>query len=500
MGAVYLAHDDGIDRDVAIKLVRVDDAGLRRRFQSEAQSAGRLKHPNIVTVYEYGEFHGGPYLVMEHIEGETLAQLAERQPSLDTATKLGLLIQACAGLGYAHRCGVVHRDIKPSNLMVDKDGVLKVVDFGIARTSGRDLTVTGKMVGTPAYMAPEQLQGDGVDHRSDIFALGLVVFELLSGQCAYTGDSDYALINRIVNGAPNSFRHPVRSLEPLIQPVLDKALAKNPAMRHQSADRLADDLERVRSQIGANPRPEAPGSDTAATVLLPTTPPGQAPASRHWAAVAVLGAVAVTAVALIAINGPTFATPTRPADVPDSSTSVVAPLARQPESNGAEAVAAKASDSPQPSIATAPPAPTPRLATATVANVLLGPPTDKPAIASILTAAHAAVAATDYDAAIARFEQARSLDPANVAATEGIAAARRAQERIRAATIRSRLADAEQKLSDGAYDDAISIFESILQSDAGNTEALDGVTRSRRARAAEEAIFKQRTKKPSGGQ
>ena len=177
MGAVFLAHDNGIDRDVAIKLLRADDDGLRRRFQTEAQSSGRLKHPNIVTVYEYGEFHGGPYLVMEHIEGETLARLIDREMQLDIDTKVSMLMQACAGLAYAHRCGVVHRDIKPANLMLDKEGVLKIVDFGIARSGGRDLTVTGKVVGTPAYMSPEQLQGDSADHRSDIVALGLVMFE-----------------------------------------------------------------------------------------------------------------------------------------------------------------------------------------------------------------------------------------------------------------------------------------------------------------------------------
>lgn len=491
MGAVFVAHDDGIDRDVAIKLLRGQDEDLRRRFQTEAQSAGRLRHSNIVTIHEFGEYQGEPFLVMEFIEGNTVASLISS--SMDVRNRLGLLIQLCRGLAYAHRSSVVHRDIKPTNLMVDKEGVAKIVDFGIARSGSRDLTMTGKVIGTPAYMAPEQIQGEAADHRSDIFSMGLVVFEFLSGQCAYTGDSDFAIINRIVNGSPNPFTYPSATLMPVLQPVVERAIAKDPAMRFQSADHLADELERVRTIIDSGQH-HGELSDASVTVVLPAGVEDSAERKRSLTPIFVAAAVIVAGIA-----GAGLWTRAR---TPDPLT----PPVSTPAAPVAEPVSAKA-DEPKAAadvpVATAPVAPPPpasekpqRAEPTTTARTQ----TQSSNVGPALAAARAAMTAGDYDAAVSAFSQVLAVDPGNSQATEGLSEARRNIDRARSAALKGRLADAEQKLSDGAYDEAISIFEGILKTDATNPDALDGASRARRAKAAEDAIIRTRAKKPSGSE
>lgn len=487
MGSVYLAHDDGIDRSVAIKLLRADDASTRRRFQTEAQSAGRLKHANIVTVYEYGEVDSGPYLVMEYIEGRTLAQIIEHGDTLTVDDRLALLIQACQGLAYAHRAGVVHRDIKPSNLMVDRDGTLKVVDFGIARTSGRDLTMTGRVVGTPAYMSPEQIQGETADRRSDTFALGLVAFELLTGQCAYAGDSDYAIINQIVNGRPAAFVHPNARLERLMRPVILKALARAPGERHQSVEELAADLAQVRSQLNTDaPLPAVPDHSTEPTKLLHVRQ------RRRWpiaAAAAILVAAAIGLLGLPSVLSP-------PADRQVSEPSP-APAGPDP----ARVLESAAQSAPPPSVQepataskreTLPTPPAARVPTASPAP----PAADR--TSGLLAAAKRAEVSGEFDAAVRNYEAVLAEDPRNIIAADGLASARRAQTRAKDALLKTRLGEAQQKLADGAYDEAIAIFESVTGQDAANPEAADGVARARKAKAAEEAVVKSRAKRPPG--
>ncbi len=498
MGAVYLAHDDGIDRDVAIKLLRANDERQRRRFQTEAQSAGRLKHPNVVTVYEYGEFQGEPYIAMEFVEGQTLANLIQSDGGLDANAQLDLLMQACRGLSYAHRSGVVHRDIKPSNLMVDHEGVLKIVDFGIARTTAQDLTATGQAVGTPAYMAPEQITGDHADARCDLFALGLVAFELLSGYSAFEGDSDYAIINKIVNGAPSQFRHPVKEIETLMVPVLQKALSKEPSGRYQTADEFAEALRCVREGVTAPPASTRPAADSAATVLIE---PPKAPriGSRS---------IAVAAVIVVAVAGVAAWRVATPAGSQSAPASAASEVHTPRDATAAEPRGQAAPTQVKPAAGSAPvPAPIqPQVATTPAQSV--GIKTVEPRrreaesakVVPVLAEAQTAMAAADYDRAIERFTQALTLDPSNVTATDGLSAARRAQDRVRAVALRTRMSDAEQKLSDGAYDDAIAVFDSILKADPANTDALDGVARARRAKAAEAELLKGRSKKPSGGQ
>ncbi len=499
MGAVYLAHDDGIDRDVAIKLLRANDERQRRRFQTEAQSAGRLKHPNVVTVYEYGEFQGEPYIAMEFVEGQTLANLIQSDGGLHAHAQLDLLIQACRGLSYAHRSGVVHRDIKPSNLMVDHEGVLKIVDFGIARTTAQDLTATGQAVGTPAYMAPEQITGDTADARCDLFALGLVAFELLSGYSAFEGDSDYAIINKIVNGAPSQFRHPVKEIEALMVPVLQKALCKEPSGRYQTADEFAEALRCVRDGVAAPQPPSRPSADAAATVLIEPPKPARV-GSRTIAAAAVI-AVAVTGVAAWRLIAPAAAPSPQVPAATDQSRPAGEVVATEPKPPATPAQTEPAAVSIPVSAPIAPPVTSAPAPSASVKAVEPKKRESEPAkVGAVLIEAQTAMAAADYDRAIERFTHALSLDPSNATATDGLSAARRAQDRLRAAALRTRLSDAEQKLSDGSYDDAISIFDSILKTDPGNADALDGIARARRAKAAEAELLKGRSKKPSGGQ
>ncbi|MFM8534539.1 MAG: protein kinase domain-containing protein [Acidimicrobiia bacterium] len=497
MGAVFLGHDAAIDREVAIKLVRADDQALRRRFQSEAQSAGRLKHANIVTVYEYGEFEGGPYIAMEYIEGSTISQLVDRGQPHSVSERLALLIQACQGLAYAHRAGVTHRDIKPSNLMVDREGVVKIVDFGIARTSGRDLTVTGRVVGTPAYMAPEQIQGAETDHRSDIFSMGIVVFEFLSGQVAFPGDSDFAVINRIVSGAPNTFSHPDAQLRQLIQPVIAKALARDPEERYQSAIGLAADLGKVRAKL--DPASSGMTIDLSAepTKVLPPAPTSRTPlnaASALVLTVIALGAWVLwprtlpltTPVEQPPAQGPASLAPPPPAAPSDraDSTKPASGPAASPSSSSVATATPEAK-------AVAPPQSAPRSAAATSL-------VESDRIRTRLAAARAAEAAGDFDAAAIAYQALLEEQPNNTTIAESLASNRRSQARARAAAVKSQLTEAEQKLDDGAYDEAIAIFEAVLKLDAENLEAQSGIGRARKSKSAEEALFKSRTKKPSG--
>ena len=188
MGVVYLALDPLIDRLVAIKLLRVNTAELRNRFLREAVIAGRLHHPNIVSIYDVGEYEEQPFIAMEYVDGETLAEVIRRRAPLALSRKVELLTDLCEGLAYAHRAGLIHRDVKPSNMVVNREGRLKILDFGIARLADSSVTAAGSMVGTPSYMSPEQIEGQPVDKRSDIFSVGIVCYELLVYRRAFDGE------------------------------------------------------------------------------------------------------------------------------------------------------------------------------------------------------------------------------------------------------------------------------------------------------------------------
>lgn len=286
MGEVYRAADPAIGRAVAIKTVRLDGAlldasadDLFERFRREARSAGRLKHPNIVSIYDYGEDDGLYWLVMELVEGSTLAERIAAGGALAPAEACSIAVQACSALGVAHARGVVHRDIKPANLMIEAEtGLVKVLDFGVARIDASELTRTGVVFGTPAYMSPEQILGRQIDHRSDLFSLGAVLYEALTGAKAFPGDHLATVTYRIVNDAPEGFDAVPARLGDGTAAVLSRALAKDPGQRFQSAGELAEAIQThalgAASVPGSWDAAAAAGGGGAAATIGPGTPPG----------------------------------------------------------------------------------------------------------------------------------------------------------------------------------------------------------------------------------
>jgi tRNA A-37 threonylcarbamoyl transferase component Bud32 len=248
MGVVYRAHDPQLDRQVAIKTVRRDlglppeeDAQLRKRVHQEATAAGRLTHPSIVAIYDVLELDAIPYIVMEYVEGRTLADLIAKGP-LPSSRAVRLVAEVCSGLEYAHAHGVVHRDVKPSNILVMAGGAAKVGDFGIARIAGSHVTRTGAILGTPAYMAPEQLRGLDLDGRSDIFALGVTLYEALTGVQPFQGDDLVALLYQIAHEAPVPLSRRNPAVPPALEPVIERAMAKHPEERYATAAAFAHAL------------------------------------------------------------------------------------------------------------------------------------------------------------------------------------------------------------------------------------------------------------------
>jgi eukaryotic-like serine/threonine-protein kinase len=252
MGLVYRAFDRQLNREVAIKTLTEGFSGdeeMLKRFYQEAAKTGALKHQNIVTVYDLGEQDGFPYIVMEYLSGDPLDRLIQSGKSQSLAFKLKIVEQVCYALGYAHRNDVIHRDVKPANVIVQSDGVVKLLDFGIARqekTEGH-LTRTGHVIGTLQYMAPERLRNAAFDGRSDIFSVGVMMYQLLTGQLPFTGD--YSIVQKILTE-----KHPPLSLYiekyPLaLDAILDCALAKSPDDRYSSAEEMAAEIGSVEQEL-----------------------------------------------------------------------------------------------------------------------------------------------------------------------------------------------------------------------------------------------------------
>ncbi|MBK6920146.1 MAG: protein kinase [Deltaproteobacteria bacterium] len=282
MGAVYLADQPTIGRQAVIKVIHPwlsRDASVASRFATEAKAAARLQNPHIVSIYNYGRMPDGTlFLAMEHLNGRTLAQALRAEGRLDPTRAVGIATQVCEALSHAHARGVVHRDLKPSNIMlVARDRgpeFVKVLDFGIAKLDGGEGTAAGVMLGTPQYMSPEQLTGKAVDGRSDLYALGLVLYEMLTGHPPFRADSAIAYIHKHTSEAPLPLAQarPGLRVPPALEACLLRALAKSPHQRPQTADVLADELwsalmATVDSSHVPMPRTRAPAPPKALVVL-----------------------------------------------------------------------------------------------------------------------------------------------------------------------------------------------------------------------------------------
>jgi predicted Ser/Thr protein kinase len=261
MGALYVAHDPILERDVAIKLLRdADDPLLRARFTREAKSAANLRHRHVVTIFDVGDHEGQPFIAMELVEGPTFAELIRTQASLRLDRKLGLIEDLCAGLAYAHDNGIIHRDVKPANLMIDADDRLKILDFGIARAvEDSAMTQTGHLVGSANYMSPEQVANRPLDGRSDMFAVGAVFFELLSGRQAFEAPVVAAVLHKILNEPPQDLRQLCPNLDPRIVAIVEKALAKQPEDRFASLHELRGEVAEVRDSLTREERRDVRG-------------------------------------------------------------------------------------------------------------------------------------------------------------------------------------------------------------------------------------------------
>ncbi|WP_212786869.1 serine/threonine-protein kinase [Ferrigenium kumadai] len=255
MGIVYKAKDPLIDRVVAIKTINLglaldEKEEYEGRFYQEAKAAGRLSHPNIVTIYDVGKSGDVAYIAMEFLEGRELRDIMNDGGLLPVDQVLDIVAQVALGLSYAHEHDIVHRDVKPSNIMVVRDGHVKITDFGIARMASSAVrTQTGMVLGSPKYMSPEQVMGKAIDQRSDIFSLGVMLYEMLTGQAPFNGENVNAIMYQTLNAVPV----PPNTLNPAVPEMLNfivaKALAKGLEDRYQNARDFADDLRACRDTL-----------------------------------------------------------------------------------------------------------------------------------------------------------------------------------------------------------------------------------------------------------
>ncbi|MDK9690669.1 serine/threonine-protein kinase [Azospira sp.] len=330
MGVVYRAFDPLLERVVAIKTIKFDASlsekeSFERRFFREAKSVARLSHPAIVTLYDAGKAEDVAYMAMEFLEGRELRRFISEAGPLPYTRIADMMAAVADGLDYAHRQGVVHRDIKPANLMVLADGAVKITDFGIAQLQTGSKTMTGHMLGTPKYMAPEQIMGHPVDGRADIFSLGVVLYQWLTGVAPFDGETVTTIMYRVINEGPVLPTRLMPELPPGFEAILAKALAKSPEERYQTAGELAADLRRY-AELGspgpvlglaaqAQPQPRIPPSPSEDPTMLLAHPftdtnplslspaPQEAPASPP----ARRGKALWLGIAAVAIAGGAFA-------------------------------------------------------------------------------------------------------------------------------------------------------------------------------------------------
>ena len=295
MGVVYEGFDPVIGRTVAIKTMLTEGLSpqefqeFKARFQREAQAAGTLAHPNIITVYDFGEDNGILFLAMEYLDGKSLEKLVEEQNILPIETILPIYDQVCSSLDHAHQHKIVHRDVKPANIMILHSGQVKMTDFGIAKMMSMGMTQAGQILGTPNYMSPEQVKGRQVDGRSDIFSLGVILYELVTGEKPFGGQNITTVIYKIINENPIPPRELDGTIHSGLNYVIGKALAKNPDERYQTCRELAEDLRNYRNLGGT-----ASAQRTVMLQVAPiATPLPQVPVAAQPAAPVAVGEASI---------------------------------------------------------------------------------------------------------------------------------------------------------------------------------------------------------------
>jgi serine/threonine protein kinase len=278
MGVVYRARDPQIDRMVAVKTVSLwgqqseEENEFRLRFMHEAQAAGRLHHPGIVAIFDVGENpeNLNPYIVLEYVAGEALNRMLAREKKLPLETALQLAEEIAEALDYAHAQGVIHRDIKPGNILVTETGHAKIADFGIAKLNLAHFTLPGRVLGTPAYMAPEQLNGEGVDGRSDLFSLGVILYAMVTGHSPFQGDSATTVSFKVANREPVAASALDLSLPRELDEVISRAMAKDREQRYQRGAEFAEDVRQLQELLKPGPTTTSlrlvPGTGTRSTI------------------------------------------------------------------------------------------------------------------------------------------------------------------------------------------------------------------------------------------
>jgi eukaryotic-like serine/threonine-protein kinase len=287
MSSVFRAHDRQLDRRVAIKILHehyAEDPEYLERFRREARAVAKLSHPNIVTVIDRGDDDGRQYIVFEHVEGENLKELALRSGRLPVGRALELALAVADGLSFAHDHGLVHRDVKPQNVLLSREGEVKVTDFGIARSLHMEhgVTQTGTVLGTGEYLAPEQASGKPVSAATDVYSLGVVLWELLAGDVPFVGENFVAVALRHVNEPPPSLRERRPDVTPRLEAAVDRALAKDPAHRFPSMTAFAKELRACLAEVEGEVPPPPAEDDLAMTLVTPPPPaPAGAPARQR---------------------------------------------------------------------------------------------------------------------------------------------------------------------------------------------------------------------------
>ena len=299
MGVVYRGRDTVLDRSVAIKVMneaiaRQDD--LRRRFLHEAQAAASLQHPNVVTIFDLGDVDGHLFIAMEFVEGIDLEKLMESGQLLSLQAKLDIMIDVLTGLSFAHKRGIIHRDIKPANVRVTGDGRAKIMDFGVAHLASSSMTTTGSLLGTPSYMAPEQITEGKTTEQTDIFAVGGVLYQLLTNMKPFEGPTLQNLFFRIITEEPKPVSALMPNLPRSLDAIVQKAMAKEPKDRYANALAMANELSAVRAKLSGPAYPESVSLSASVSSAIEQARKKAESRSRNFA---IAGLAALAAVVLL---------------------------------------------------------------------------------------------------------------------------------------------------------------------------------------------------------